>query len=292
MAFIKRQELSAKLDELIEFGAFPAFEELMGRLSANAGKGIAKAKSGISVAGKGAAATATRRPKIQYVGSVGTHDVLPTDIPKPGNLAWGGETAAVQSGRRQSGVRSYLGSFNTGAGSQAQAAQSYAQRAGMAQRGIRETSAAGSAAGGGAGGGEGGVTDWWNRQSSGRKLAYGVGGGVAAGYAGASLLSSRDRDRQFSSKVKQVKIFESAEEPIEFIDPRDRNPLGQFEPEGQGGPNPNNMAMVYKQPGLIGSLAKGGALAVTGGALGQVGGDLAKKAGKKGKEILKRFKKK
>jgi hypothetical protein len=217
------------------------------------------------------------------VGTVGTHDV-PLEAPHPSSLVWGGQTGEIQSGRAKAGVQGYLGAYNTG--SQSAAAQSFAQKAAMAKRGM-----SGQQVGGGQ---AGGITDWWNKQSPTRKVAIGAGAGVAAGVAGSALLSSNRREQQYSSKLKQVKIFESAEEPIEFVDPRDRNNLGQFEPEGSGGPSPNNMAIVYKHPGLLGSVAKGGALAVTGGALGHLGGEAGKQlldqVKKRSKKALRKIK--
>jgi len=92
---------------------------------------------------------------------------------------------------------------------------------------------------------------------------------------------------------KTPKIFESAEEPIEFDD-RSRDPEGRFIPSGGGGPDANAMATVYKmpQPGGLGrTVAQGSALAIAGGALGHIGGEIGKGATSKAKDILKRFKK-
>jgi hypothetical protein len=106
--------------------------------------------------------------------------------------------------------------------------------------------------------------------------------------------------RGFSASGKPIefgetpKIFESAEDPIEF-DSRPRNEVGQFQPYSGGGPDANAMATVYKMPqehaGLGSTILKGGALALTGGALGQVGGEIGKKGTSKVKELLQRFKK-
>jgi hypothetical protein len=113
---------------------------------------------------------------------------------------------------------------------------------------------------------------WWSGLSTRKKWMYGAGAGVAAGGLGAAYLS--DSNQQMSAKIKDVKIFESAEEPIWF-DNRPRNQEGQFTPE-EGGPDPNAMATVYKQPGIISSLAKGSTLALGGGALGEIGGKVGK----------------
>jgi hypothetical protein len=94
---------------------------------------------------------------------------------------------------------------------------------------------------------------------------------------------------------KTPKIFESAEETIEF-DSRPRNEMGQFQPES-GGPDPNAMATVYKQPqqqsgGLGRTIAQAGTLAIAGGALGHVGGEIGKAGTSKVKELLKKLRRK
>jgi hypothetical protein len=67
------------------------------------------------------------------------------------------------------------------------------------------------------------------------------------------------------------------DEVINFQDPRPRNPLGEFSPQGSGGPDPNAMATVYKMPQPKSpGIAEGAGAALVGGALGAVGGNVGK----------------
>lgn len=79
---------------------------------------------------------------------------------------------------------------------------------------------------------------------------------------------------------------------IHFDDIRARSPqTGEFEPEGESGPNPNAMASVYKQPppvqssGISAGKAAGAALA--GGALGAIGSNVGKTSWAAGRKMLK-----
>jgi len=265
-------ELSTNLDYLIEFGAI---EDLISGLESTSKRIGSRAKAPSAAATIAAKVRGKNIPS--SVGTVGTHDIPTVDVPHPSKLEWGGETGDIQAGRVRSGVQGYLGQYNAPR-SQANAAQSFAQKAAMARRGM-----SGQLVGGGqTGGALGGVSDWWNKQSTGRKLAIGAGGGLAAGYAGSTLLG-RERNREFISWLDGI---------IEFADPRPRNTLGEFQQQGEGGPNPNAMATVYKQPGMLASLAKGGTLALAGGAVGQVGGEFGKQATAKVKALLKKARKK
>jgi hypothetical protein len=109
----------------------------------------------------------------------------------------------------------------------------------------------------------------------------------------AAEYARRLRIMRRAKELSTPKIFESAEEPIEFDD-RSRDPEGRFIPSGGGGPDANAMATVYKMPqpgGVAKTVAQGSALAIAGGALGHIGGEIGKGATSKAKEILKRFKK-
>jgi hypothetical protein len=89
-------------------------------------------------------------------------------------------------------------------------------------------------------------------------------GGAAGGILGALTYRKKQQLQELSSMLDDL---------IEFQDPRPRNPLGEFSPQGEGGPNPNAMATVYKQPQEqpgVGT-AKGAGLVLTGGALGGIG---------------------
>lgn len=73
---------------------------------------------------------------------------------------------------------------------------------------------------------------------------------------------------QLSAKLDQV---------ISFADPRPRNPQGEFSPQGEGGPDPNAMATVYKMPQQQGmGIGRTAGAALAGGALGATGGNIAK----------------
>jgi hypothetical protein len=80
----------------------------------------------------------------------------------------------------------------------------------------------------------------------------------------------RDQKHLLSAKLDEL---------ITFADPRPRNPLGEFAPQGDGGPNPNAMATVYKMPqqeqGITGA-GRTAATLLTGGALGAVGASAGK----------------
>src|SRR5262245_57106845 len=82
-------------------------------------------------------------------------------------------------------------------------------------------------------------------------------------------------------------------------DPRPRNNLGEFSPQGEGGPDPNAMYKTYiiapQAPGMApnksAGLAGAAGLTVLGGAGGALGGHLAKSGLDKIAEALKRAKK-
>lgn len=79
---------------------------------------------------------------------------------------------------------------------------------------------------------------------------------------------------------------------IQFADPRPRNPLGEFSPQGEGGPSPNAMATVYKTPQQQSggpSLIQGGGAALVGGALGAVGGNVGKTAWAASRKAIKQL---
>jgi len=77
-------------------------------------------------------------------------------------------------------------------------------------------------------------------------------------------------------------------------DPRPRNPLGEFAPQGDGGPDPNSMAIVYKQPPQQeqqkpGGVLTGSALSVLGGFGGAAGANAYRNVMEKVKEHGKKF---
>jgi hypothetical protein len=88
---------------------------------------------------------------------------------------------------------------------------------------------------------------------------------------------------------KERGLSQRMDDLINFQDPRPRDLQGQFERQGEGGPDPNSMATVYKMPqqqsGV--SVGKAAGAALAGGALGAIGGQAGKAAWNQTKKIVK-----
>jgi len=105
----------------------------------------------------------------------------------------------------------------------------------------------------------------------------------------------------FPSTLDQFSI--RLDDLVQFADPRPRNNLGEFSPQGEGGPDPNAMYKTYiiapqapgmapnKGSGLAGTAAGAAGLTVLGGAGGALGGHLAKSGLDKIGEALKKARK-
>lgn len=92
---------------------------------------------------------------------------------------------------------------------------------------------------------------------------------IAKTHAQASaIIESMKRQNLLSAKLDDL---------INFADPRPRNPQGEFSPQGEGGPDPNAMATVYKMPQQQGTgVGRYAGAALAGGALGATGANIAK----------------
>lgn len=99
-------------------------------------------------------------------------------------------------------------------------------------------------------------------------------------------------EKLLKGEKPRIRLSSQLDRLINFQDPRPRNPLGEFQPQSEGGPDPNAMATVYKQPQQQGAgmtLPKAAGAALAGGALGAIGGEAGKAGWKKAASIVKRL---
>jgi hypothetical protein len=96
-----------------------------------------------------------------------------------------------------------------------------------------------------------------------------------------------------AGKLPRLELSAMLDDLINFEDPRPRSPTtGEFRPEGEGGPDPNAMAAVYKMPqpqtGVSpGQVGKAAGAVFGAGALGAIGAKAGQAGWKQGAKLVK-----